>query len=211
VLRWRRLTGQRYRSCTFENFRFFGTPAERAQQQRMVEAVRTFATNLAADIECGRNLLLFGPPGTGKDHLLAAVLREVFKLGPRFSDEGATKWTSGAELFASMRDTFDSKERTESRELGGWLHPAVLAISDPQPPFARDARDELTKFESTFLLRVIDARYRDRKPTFVTLNGFNRAEAASRIGAQVVDRLGDDALVCFCNWPSYRKPSEMVE
>jgi hypothetical protein len=29
-------------------------------------------------------------------------------------------------------------------------------------------------------------------------------DASKRIGAAIVDRLKDDSLALFCNWPSYR-------
>jgi hypothetical protein len=44
-----------------------------------------------------------------------------------------------------------------------------------------------------------------RRPTWVTINTKGRAEAIGRMGAQIVDRLSHDAVVCFCNWESYRQ------
>ena len=39
----------------------------------------------------------------------------------------------------------------------------------------------------------------------MTLNVADGAEAEARMVAQVVDRLRNDALILFCNWPNYRE------
>jgi hypothetical protein len=56
------------------------------------------------------------------------------------------------------------------------------------------------------LFRAIDARYRDYRPTWVTINVGGGDEAEDRMGMQLVDRLRDRAVSIHCNWPSHRKP-----
>jgi hypothetical protein len=57
------------------------------------------------------------------------------------------------------------------------------------------------------LFRVVDARYRQCKPTWITVNAVGRTELDRRMGAQTADRITDGAVALFCNWPSYRKAS----
>jgi DNA replication protein DnaC len=205
---WRRLCDQRYRRARLDNFTLYGTEAEQKQQRRVIDAIREFSSKISENIASGRNLVLFGPPGTGKDHLLAAVMREAVRAAWKEGDNyDQFAWTNGADLFSSARDCIDSEVRTEQSEFRRWVSPTILAISDPVPPFKDD---KLTPFQSSFLLRVIDGRYRSGKPTFVTMNVESGKEAEGRLGAQVVDRLRDGALVCHCFWPSFRRPCEEV-
>ncbi len=55
------------------------------------------------------------------------------------------------------------------------------------------------------MFRIVDKRYRENRPTWLTLNVSSGAEAAERIGVQTYDRLRHSAMGLFCNWPSYRK------
>jgi DNA replication protein DnaC len=78
--------------------------------------------------------------------------------------------------------------------------PNVLAISDPTPPLG-----ELSDYQRSMLFRVVDRRYRDLRPTWVTINAADSAEAERKIAPNIIDRLAHGALVLRCNWPSYRR------
>ncbi|MHC4891435.1 MAG: hypothetical protein ACYTEO_18430, partial [Planctomycetota bacterium] len=61
--------GSRYRKCTLDNFQ----TTEPGQAEGLV-AIRSYAEHLVEHICQGTNILLTGNPGTGKDHLLAALM-----------------------------------------------------------------------------------------------------------------------------------------
>ncbi len=76
----------------------------------------------------------------------------------------------------------------------------MLVLDDVLPP-----NGVLTEYQASTLHRLIDARYRRCRPTWVTMNAADGAEAERGMGPQVVDRLRHGALALFCSWPSYRK------
>ena len=191
--------GRRYEDCGLNNYE---TTA--AEQTHTVKSLQSYLTNLAANVRGGNGLVLFGPSGTGKDHLLVAMAREAIWEGVN------VVWTNGRDLFAEVRglmgrDRYQSLDSPASEEelLAPLINADVTFISDPIPPTGA-----LTEFQSDVLFRVLDARYRDRMPTWVTINVENGSEADDRMGAQLVDRLRHDALVIHCNWPSYRKAAK---
>lgn len=190
--RWRKLVlqiGTRYERCAFDNF-----DAQTPEQRKVLAAVMQYATDLDARLKAGQGLVLFGPSGTGKDHLMVALMRKlVLEL------RKSVRWLNGVSLFAMFRDAMDSKDSEESlvRRLAA---PHVLVLSDPQP-----AMGTLTAYQSQVLFQVVDERYRSKAPTWVTMNAASGAEAEAKIGVATVDRLRDGALTLFCNWPSYRK------
>ena len=181
--------GELYRQCTLDNFKVTDS-----RQEPVLGQIRRLADNLDAEIRVGTNLLLTGDPGTGKDHLLAALMTTAMAGGH------VVKWTSGAMLFSRLRDAIDAHEN-EYAVARQYTVPAVLAISDPAWE-----RGALTKYQRDKLGDIIDTRYNHCRPTWITLNAKDRSQANDLLGEALVDRLRDGALSLGCNWPSYRKP-----
>lgn len=173
---------------TLENFR-----AETPAQKSAIVALRGFAGDITNRVNSGNGLLLFGPKGTGKDHLAIACLREAARAG------FITFATDGQELFQRFRDVIGS-DASERENIKTFTAPDVLLLSDPIP-----VGGSTTDYQRSILWRIIDRRYRDLKPTWVTLNVADAAEAESKLGGQIVDRLRDGATAIMCQWPSYRK------
>lgn len=151
-----------------------------------------FMADLPARVEAGEGLVLFGDVGTGKDRLMACALYaacESFKV----------EYRSGQDLFGSFRDRMDAGGR-EEQMLRDLAAPDVLALSDPAPPAG-----ELSSWRLEILYRIVDRRYRDRRPTWLTVNATSAAEAEAKLGSQVWDRLQEGAAVIACQWPSYRE------
>ncbi len=181
--------GPRYVACSLTNFE-----AGRAEQKTALTAVKAFAEKVGEHVERGNGLLLFGPAGTGKDHLLCGAAREAIERGHW------VRWVNGRDLFGQFRDRMDNGDSSEGRQVADLVAVEILAISDPLPPYGA-----LSSYQADLLFRVIDARYRAMRPTWATLNVTGGTEADQRMGAQIVDRLRHDAVAIHCDWPSYRK------
>jgi DNA replication protein DnaC len=188
----RQAIGRRYAGCRLDTFTLSDDPTDKNRQQSALAILQAFVDDLKDRIADGSGLFLFGPAGTGKDHLLSAVMIEAATRG------FAVSWVNGQDIFGRMRDMI-SEDGNESRQLERLTAPAVLAISDPVPPIG-----DASSFQQSTLLRAIDRRYRDCKPTWVTANVASREEGDSRLGVQLMDRLTDGALTIACGWPSYR-------
>lgn len=141
-------------------------------------------------------MVLYGPAGTGKDHLMSSLILDTIRAG------FTVKWFNGMDFYGKLRDLIGSESRdtSESRFFDSLAGANVLALSDPIPP-----NGALTEFQRAQLFRVVDRRYRDEKPTWVTLNVSGRSELDSRIGVQLAERLLHGVLQLPCNWPSHRK------
>jgi DNA replication protein DnaC len=184
--------GVRYSKCTLKGFTLAEDGDIRREQETVLSRITDYRDSLRDRIEEGAGLFLFGPAGTGKDHLLSAVMFDAVRLDFRVS------WFNGQDLFGKFRDVIQKKtsEREVMRTL---IEPHVLALSDPIPPTG-----ELTPFQQTTLFRAIDRRYRDCKPTWLTANIATGGEAEARLGVQLFERLKHGALCLPCNWPSHR-------
>jgi DNA replication protein DnaC len=177
--------GNRYHNCTLDSFQ-----CTRPAQNSVVDALRDYIAN-----DCNESLILYGPVGTGKDHLAFAVCRCAVKTGK------TVKWVNGQAWFGIVRDAMDT-DRSEASLIADLSRPALLCLSDPLPPVGA-----LTQHQATMLYRVIDTRYSKGLPTICTVNVANDQEADERMGAATWDRLCHDAYKLSCNWPTYRKPA----
>jgi DNA replication protein DnaC len=135
-----------------------GYRAYSAAQQRALLRARRFVDEFVPGAAGQRALLFCGPPGTGKTHLLAAMLRELAaKKGVRGRYE---------EFFLLLSDIRDGFSRgLSSRE---WLEPLrqvdVLAIDE----IGKGGKNR--EFEQGILDEVLSVRYNAGRPTLLATN-----------------------------------------
>ena len=161
----------------------------------MVTTVSDFCDHMPDRIAGGGGLVLLGPPGTGKDHLLAAAMRSAI------IDHGfSVAWADGLRLYQRIKSAI-AKNKTEAF-LESMFKPQILALSDPVPP-----KDELTAYEMCILRDIVEHRYSHGLSTWVTTNVDNKTDAKRLFSGAVLDRLLHGATELFCDWGSYRKPN----
>lgn len=180
--------GARYANCRLSNYTIYNDA-----QTPVKDALIDYCREMAANIRSGVGIVLFGPRGTGKDHLATACAFAAVKAG------FGVRWENGMDLFGDFRDAMDT-DTPEKSIVRSLIRPDVLVLSDPVPP-----KGDLTDYQTSTLFRIVDGRYNEMKPTWVTLNCSAGPEAAARMGAQTVDRLRHGSLHLWCDWPSYRE------
>lgn len=199
---WRNVltgAGTEYANCTLENYRLGMVPVEYQKFQSSAHAaVVEYASRLSVRWKEKSGIVLFGPVGTGKDHLAVGVCREAIQQRMRVGWVACQRW------FAELRDSIDARI-PEGQILAGLLAPHLLVLSDPLPNVG-----EITPHQSTWLFRLADARQSRGKLTILTINVADDAEADKRLGEATWDRLCYRAWKIKCDWPSYRKPSKTV-
>lgn len=196
-----RAAGARYRTCRFDNFATEAEQPHHAKRKAVaLAAAREYAADLPARMLSLAGLVLYGPVGTGKDHLAYCVARQAVIGGM------SVRWLNGQDWFGDLRDGID-EGRAERSTIGQLAAPDLLVISDPLPPLPGS---RLGQHQATMLYRAIDDRYCAGRLTLVTLNVASDDEADSRLGAPTWDRICHGAWKVFCDWPTYRKPAREV-
>ena len=140
-------------------------------QQRALARARRFVDEYVPGARGQRALLFCGPPGTGKTHLLSAMLRE---LSARKGVRG--RYEEFFLLLSDIRDGFS--HGLSSRE---WLEPLrqvdVLAIDE----IGKGGKNR--EFEQGVLDEIISVRYNAGRPTLLATN-YPRSGAPWSFGAE---------------------------
>lgn len=142
----------RYRDCSLGNFEP-RTPALSAAYDRALAYSNRFE---AARAE-GLGLLFWGPSGTGKTHLAAAILTE---LAANQSVRGRF-WHFGALLDEIARSYDKAKVTSESERLAAVLEADLLVLDDL-------GSRKMTDWASDTLFTIVNGRYMARRPTVIT-------------------------------------------
>lgn len=189
------LRGRRYVTCTLESITEPARGLKIDAFKTAIGQLKQFRDQMQDKCHTGEGgVVLIGPPGTGKDHIMFALMRHaILECGFRVA------WFDGVRLLAKIKSAI-ADHSTESllRQLSSVQ---VLCVSDPIPP-----RDELTAFEMSVLRDIFERRYSDKAATWVSTNVQSEQDAARLFSAPLLGRLVDGSLVVSCQWDNYRRP-----
>ena len=166
----------RYRKCSFDNFVVY--PNEKLQ--KAVVRAQAFADAFPV-VEQG--LFFVGPPGIGKTHLAAAVLRAVIR---RCGARGIFRNTS--ELLKEIRGTYNPMVGpTESGVLRPVIESELLVLDDI-------GTEKTSEWVLETLNLIVNTRYNQRRPTIFTSNYEEYPEShgeslGDKVGFRMLSRL----------------------
>lgn len=189
--------GKRYRECRLGSYILYDNGAKvqtasMKEQRHVVYQITESLNQLPAMVADGRGVILYGPVGSGKDHLAIGMMYYLAEQGI------SCRWYGGEKFYQTMADVWREDHGTQREAMAPLISPTVLCLSDPVLPYG------MSDSNYRSLYRLIDARYCDCKSTWVTMNVTTREEAEKRLSQQVFSRLLDGAVRYFCNWPDYR-------
>ncbi|WP_312283833.1 ATP-binding protein [Candidatus Igneacidithiobacillus taiwanensis] len=184
----------RYIDCDFDNY-VVDVPG----QQTVLDACRDYAQQFderarnASHAGKGSGLILCGNPGTGKNHLAAAIARTVLSMGH------SVLHVTAYDLIARIRETWRHgiNNSTELEVIRGFAEVELLIIDEVGKTFGSDG-------ERVHLFEVIDHRYRDLKPTIILSN--ESVESVEQyLGTPAFDRLCENGGLLLFDWQSHRR------
>lgn len=183
--------------CRFWSYQKSEEPVDRGRQSKAIQELVNYAMAFAHAPR--RNVVLMGPSGTGKDHLLVAMAHDVWRLAGI-----APKWQNVQTIFERCRDAIDDPTTRESEIINEYAKPPILYLSDPL------IAGRLTNFQKSILFRVLDARSRELRPTWLSVNAVDRDDMSDQMSDSLVRRMDDEALVVVCDWPPHVGPWKVV-
>lgn len=141
-------------------------------QQAALSACQGYVENIDANIDAGRCLVLTGPKGVGKSHLLSAALMAICEKGI------ATRYSTMIEFLASVKGNW--AWHGDDEVIGEFTDVLVLVLDEVWIPGHERDREAI--------FALIDARYRDCLPTLIATN-LSWDMMREHLGERFIDRL----------------------
>ena len=160
---------ERFEHATFESFDLSLNPT-------MKEAKEACEALARGEIE---SVFLYGPPGLGKTHLLAAVVR--WRLA---RDQGAA-FHECTEMLATVQSAQFDAERDIDTEIKALASPDYLMALDDLGTHNR------TAWREEQLYRVLNRRYGQRAPTIISSN-----TSLEEIDGRIRSRFREGLVLC---------------
>lgn len=180
---------RRFRSRSFGNYL---VESENDGQGEALARTKRYAKHFDKALERGASMILYGNPGTGKNHLAAAIANHII---PTFG--ASVMMLTVYELMQRIRALYQDRTKSEEELVKEIIGLDLLILDEVGVQLG-------TKHEEVILTSIIDGRYADMRPTLL-LSNLDREQLTKQLGARVVDRMeeGGGGSIAF-TWQSYR-------
>ncbi|MCW5197403.1 ATP-binding protein [Buchnera aphidicola] len=173
-----------YINCSFENYKTF-----HIGQEKVLNASKKYVKNFNTQFS---NFIFSGKPGTGKNHLAAAIGNYLILNGK------SILIITIADLMSKIKKTFNLNNKyTEEFFLKKSSEVDLLIIDEI-------GIQKESNYEKIILHQIIDRRSASKKSTGMLSNlNFNNLNIL--LGERIIDRMKLGKLLCLnFNWDSYR-------
>lgn len=158
-------------------------------QEKAKAALNAWTESFDDRLEDGLGLLLLGPVGTGKTHLLCALTTAVCRMGVEAA------YISWPDALDRHKATFNTREHVDRNLLESLATVPVLTLDELGIRAGSD-------FDQALLFQLIDTRYREER---ITLAASNLTESTlDAIGERTADRFRECALMVSITGASQR-------
>ncbi|KLU15016.1 MULTISPECIES: ATP-binding protein [Xenorhabdus] len=174
-----------HQNCTFDNY-IATTP----EQQKALAKARRYAGDFGNSFG---GFIFSGNPGTGKNHLAAAIGNHIIRNG------NSILIATLPDLMMRVRETYQKDTKISESALVDDLCAVDLLVLDDVGVQRNNLNEDLIIFQ------VVDRRLANKKPVGVLTN-LDIEQLTTVLGERVIDRLrmGTPTVINF-NWQSYRR------
>ena len=173
-----------HRSCSFANYEVKGP-----EQRQAYSMAKSYAQNFGGGSFA--SFVFSGAPGTGKNHLAAAIGNHLLGAGH------SVLVVTIPDLMLRVRECYDDGQ-SESSLLNDLCNVDLLVLDEV-------GIQRGSSGEKVIINQVIDRRLSSMRPVGI-LTTLNHGELVNTLGARVMDRLQmDGGIWVNFDWESYRK------
>lgn len=163
------------------------------------KVVKAYAESIGQHVADGTGMVLLGPPGLGKSHLLTALVAEAIK-----SDYSAA-YVVWPDVVSEVKAGFNLPYQEDRRDIIGLLRGRDLIALDELA-----IKANATEFEHSLLFDLLDYRYRHQLPTLAASNA-TREGLASAVGERIADRLSECSPLLVLTGQSQRPSQPLAD
>ncbi len=175
------MLGPRFLKKTFENYL-----VESDAQRRVLESCRAFLSMM--DKMSG--MIFCGHPGTGKNHLASAIVREAV-----VNYNKTALIMTAMDIMRTIKETWNGGGK-ESAVIKMFVDPDILVIDELGVQFG-------SQTEEIYFTDIVNKRYNAMRPTLILTN-LNPQEVEKFLGARAFDRFKELGRCLLFDWQSMR-------
>lgn len=179
--------GKRFLAKNFNNF-------EQNPNQKAYDVCVGYARNIVDNTESGKGLLLHGPVGTGKTHLIAGIIDYIARMRKR-TFSGNIIFTTMINLLAELRFSVQEQGKTEST-IREYQKCNLLILDD-------FGTEKETDWTAETIYKIINYRYEEVKPIIITTNS-NVAEFLRFFDERLASRIMETCTILKLTGKDYR-------
>ncbi|VFS44576.1 DNA replication protein DnaC [Enterobacter cancerogenus] len=138
-----------HQNCSFDNYK-----VETTGQMNALAAARQYVNEFDGNIA---SFIFSGKPGTGKNHLAAAICNELLLRGK------SVLIITVADIMSAMKDTFSNRETSEEQLLNDLSNVDLLVIDEI------GVQTE-SRYEKVIINQIVDRRSSSKRPTGMLTN-----------------------------------------
>ena len=172
----------RFKDKTFDNYN-----TELDSQKKAVETAKWFLDNM----DNSTGLILIGNPGTGKNHLVTALINEAIK-----NHNKTALFTETLKIIRAIKESWRKDGEAESQVIKSFVIPDILAIDEIGVQFGSET-------ERMYLTEIINDRYNNKRPT-ILMGNVKVSDLGEIIGERPLDRFREGGKVIKLDGESYR-------
>ena len=146
--------GKRFLTRNFSNF-------DKGRSPTAYESCLKYSKGIIDNVKQGRGLLLYGPVGTGKTHLVAGIIDYIARIKKR-QFPGNIIFITMINLLAELRFSVQEQGKTESL-IREFQKCSLLIIDD-------FGTEKETDWTAETIYKIINYRYEELKPIIITTN-----------------------------------------
>lgn len=178
---------RRFLNRSFDNYRTEGDA-----QALVLARAKRYAYKFDQAMARGASMVFYGKPGTGKNHLAAAIANHVI---PNFG--ASVMFITVYELLQRIRASYKDSGPSESDIIKECAEVDLLILDEVGVQLG-------SRHEEVILTDLINRRYANVRP-IILLTNLDREQIEVQLGARVVDRMeeGGGGSLAF-EWDSYR-------
>lgn len=169
----------RYRDAQFSKYELVGTGEQRAKQEKLIKHLRGM-----------RSVIMYGNNGTGKTLLAYASMHDKIEKGYN------PIYISFLALMSKIKESYNQNGPSLHRITEEYKRCDYLVIDEIDKSYG-------TPNEFLNLNHIIDARYNNCKPT-VLISNSSESDIIDLLGKSTFERIVEDGLAVYMDWPSYR-------
>jgi DNA replication protein DnaC len=168
---------ERYREACFDNY-----DCKTDKQKKLVSFLKGYSGE--------KNVIISGPPGTGKTRLLWSLVRH----NPR------AEYYKASDVMRRIRYSFQNSGESEQGILNELSRKSILILDEI-------GKQQKTDFTVNFMFDLIDTRYSNNLHTVLCSNlpAMGEGSIKDYIGSAAMDRINENSIVINCDWENYRK------